>query len=226
VETSAIAADMVVAIGTIVSFTGYRRDVSLSPDDACDAVRDVRGDLRHGHYVGSRVDGTSLVLVVGHDAHHRVLAGGGWLVGPDRQVWMSSGKSRVGFNPPPNWPPPPQGWTPHAGWQSDPSWGPAPVGWPVWVRQTSRWDTAKTMGGLAAFGVLAVALWLWIKSMSPIGGFVFILSGFMLAAALSLLTCLALIVRALLPHRNRGRRRECGHHMVEPGEPFGAPSAD
>lgn len=37
------------------------------------------------------------------------------------------------FNPPPNWPRVPAGWTPPPGWQPDPSWPPAPPGWPLWV---------------------------------------------------------------------------------------------
>jgi hypothetical protein len=37
------------------------------------------------------------------------------------------------FNPPPNWPPAPPGWTPPTGWQPDPSWPPPPPGWPLWV---------------------------------------------------------------------------------------------
>ena len=39
----------------------------------------------------------------------------------------------VRFNPPPNWPPPPAGWTPPANWQPDPGWPPAPAGWTLWV---------------------------------------------------------------------------------------------
>jgi hypothetical protein len=37
------------------------------------------------------------------------------------------------FNPPPNWPTPPEGWHPEPGWKPDPAWGPAPEGWQVWV---------------------------------------------------------------------------------------------
>jgi hypothetical protein len=37
------------------------------------------------------------------------------------------------FNPPPNWPRFPNGWTPPPGWQADPSWPPPPWGWPLWV---------------------------------------------------------------------------------------------
>lgn len=37
------------------------------------------------------------------------------------------------FNPPPNWPPVPPGWTPPPGWQPDQSWPPPPQGWQLWV---------------------------------------------------------------------------------------------
>ncbi|MPZ26242.1 MAG: hypothetical protein GEV12_07250 [Micromonosporaceae bacterium] len=37
------------------------------------------------------------------------------------------------FNPPPGWPPQPEGWVPPPGWAPDPSWPPAPAGWQFWV---------------------------------------------------------------------------------------------
>lgn len=37
------------------------------------------------------------------------------------------------FNPPPNWPPVPQGWTPPAGWRPPTEWGEPPYGWQLWV---------------------------------------------------------------------------------------------
>jgi len=37
------------------------------------------------------------------------------------------------YNPPPNWPKPPDGWTPSAEWSPDPSWPPPPAGWQLWV---------------------------------------------------------------------------------------------
>ena len=37
------------------------------------------------------------------------------------------------FNPPPGWPPQPEGWQPPPGWTPDPSWPPAPAGWQFWV---------------------------------------------------------------------------------------------
>ncbi|GAB6897130.1 resistance to Congo red protein [Kineosporia succinea] len=37
------------------------------------------------------------------------------------------------FNPPPNWPVPPQGWSPDAGWSPDPSWPAPPENWPLWL---------------------------------------------------------------------------------------------
>lgn len=37
------------------------------------------------------------------------------------------------FNPPPNWPRPPAGWTPPPGWAPDPAWGDAPPDWQYWL---------------------------------------------------------------------------------------------
>jgi hypothetical protein len=37
------------------------------------------------------------------------------------------------YNPPPNWPEPPEGWVPPREWSPDPSWPPPPPGWKLWV---------------------------------------------------------------------------------------------
>lgn len=37
------------------------------------------------------------------------------------------------FNPPPGWPPAPEGWRPGAGWRPDESWPPVPPGWKIWI---------------------------------------------------------------------------------------------
>jgi hypothetical protein len=37
------------------------------------------------------------------------------------------------YNPPPNWPKPPDGWVPHPDWSPDPSWPPPPPGWRLWI---------------------------------------------------------------------------------------------
>jgi len=49
------------------------------------------------------------------------------------------------FNPPPNWPAPPEGFEPPAGWQPDPAWGPAPEGWQIWVD-----DSAPSSGSASS----------------------------------------------------------------------------
>ncbi|MDO0973217.1 hypothetical protein [Mycolicibacterium frederiksbergense] len=62
------------------------------------------------------------------------------------------------FNPPPNWPPVPPGWTPPAGWQPDPSWPPPPQGWPLWVPEgTSGGRTWLILGAVGAVLLIAVA---------------------------------------------------------------------
>lgn len=50
------------------------------------------------------------------------------------------------FNPPPEWPAPPDGFIPPAGWQPDPSWPSAPPGWQLWADD----DPATPEGKLSA----------------------------------------------------------------------------
>ena len=50
------------------------------------------------------------------------------------------------FNPPPNWPAPPEGFVPPAGWQPDPAWGPAPEGWELWVDDSASAASAPVAG--------------------------------------------------------------------------------
>lgn len=42
------------------------------------------------------------------------------------------------FNPPPNWPQLPAGWTPPPGWKPDPSWPEPPYGWQLWIQDNER----------------------------------------------------------------------------------------
>jgi hypothetical protein len=63
------------------------------------------------------------------------------------------------FNPPPNWPPTPRGWTPPPGWEPDPEWGPPPVGWPLWLENQSWFAKHKVLTGVSSAGV-AVAMML------------------------------------------------------------------
>jgi hypothetical protein len=41
------------------------------------------------------------------------------------------------YNPPPNWPKPPEDWVPHPDWSPDPSWPPPPRGWRLWIEEDS-----------------------------------------------------------------------------------------
>lgn len=46
------------------------------------------------------------------------------------------------FNPPPNWPEPPQdGWIPPADFRPQYSWGPVPAGWRLWTQDTTHGDS-------------------------------------------------------------------------------------
>lgn len=64
------------------------------------------------------------------------------------------------YNPPPNWPPQPPGWSPPPGWQPDPSWGPPPEGWQLWVNEKrGNWFSRhKVLTGLGAAVLLIAAI--------------------------------------------------------------------
>jgi hypothetical protein len=66
-------------------------------------------------------------------------------VGTDRPASAPS-TVRARFNPPPNWPPPPPGWTPAANFTPDPAWPAPPPGWPLWVLD----DPTQTPAGVPA----------------------------------------------------------------------------
>lgn len=61
------------------------------------------------------------------------------------------------LNPPPGWPPPPEGWTPPPGWSPDPAWPEPPPGWQLWINDTSD-AAAKRPGSLWAIGGAIAAL--------------------------------------------------------------------
>jgi hypothetical protein len=52
------------------------------------------------------------------------------------------------YNPPPGWPPAPEGFNPQPGWKPDPSWPPPPPGWPLWVNDdqpsVAAWSSQGT----------------------------------------------------------------------------------
>lgn len=63
------------------------------------------------------------------------------------------------FNPPPNWPPAPPGWTPPPGWQPDASWPPLPPDWQLWVDDTpARGKVGLIIGALATVLLIAVGV--------------------------------------------------------------------
>jgi hypothetical protein len=61
------------------------------------------------------------------------------------------------LNPPPGWPPPPEGWTPPPGWRPDPTWPDPPPGWRLWIEDRSDaadqrpWSLWAIAGGAATF---------------------------------------------------------------------------
>jgi hypothetical protein len=59
------------------------------------------------------------------------------------------------FNPPPGWPPQPEGWQPPPGWAPDPSWPAPPPGWQFWVPAGAPAATSAppaTSGAAPGFG--------------------------------------------------------------------------
>lgn len=64
------------------------------------------------------------------------------------------------FNPPPNWPPSPPGWTPPPGWQPDPTWPPPPPGWQLWVPDApaGRSRTPLIIGGAVAAVLVVIGV--------------------------------------------------------------------
>ncbi|OBI51697.1 hypothetical protein A5707_13355 [Mycobacterium kyorinense] len=48
------------------------------------------------------------------------------------------------YNPPPNWPKPPEGWVPAPDWSPDPSWPSPPPGWKLWVEDSDGPQRAKS----------------------------------------------------------------------------------
>src|ERR1700754_3277405 len=57
--------------------------------------------------------------------------------------------NRYRFNPPPDWPAPPEGWVPPTGWEPDPSWPTPPAGWQLWVPADSIPPASDTSSGTA-----------------------------------------------------------------------------
>jgi hypothetical protein len=60
------------------------------------------------------------------------------------------------FNPPPNWPAVPAGWTPPPNWQPPADWPPAPPAWPFWIAEPT--PAAAPVGPLVSAPVAAVAV--------------------------------------------------------------------
>ena len=62
------------------------------------------------------------------------------------------------FNPPPNWPELPAGFTPPAGWQPDPRWGEVPYGWPLWIDDGRALPTASNDAPVSVLAAAAPVL--------------------------------------------------------------------
>ncbi|MGH3502866.1 MAG: hypothetical protein ACRDQA_18530 [Nocardioidaceae bacterium] len=63
------------------------------------------------------------------------------------------------FNPPPNWPTPPQGWEPDRDWRKPPEWPEPPAGWQVWVpRKSNSGLVLGVVGGVLGLVMLVGAI--------------------------------------------------------------------
>ena len=60
------------------------------------------------------------------------------------------------FNPPPGWPPAPEGFTPQPGWQPDPSWPTPPAGWQLWVSEDQPPADSSEATNSAIFAFVAL----------------------------------------------------------------------
>ncbi len=58
------------------------------------------------------------------------------------------------YNPPPNWPHPPAGWTPPPGWEPDTAWGPPPYGWQLWIEDSPQRGSAYRRHLAVALGFM------------------------------------------------------------------------
>jgi hypothetical protein len=83
------------------------------------------------------------------------------------------------FNPPPNWPAAPSGWTPPPGWEPDATWPPPPAGWQLWVE-----DGNSSRSWVLPVQITVGVLWLiFLVAGLASGGF----SGFTVMLGLPLL---------------------------------------
>lgn len=74
------------------------------------------------------------------------------------------------LNPPPGWPPAPEGWTPPPGWQPDPAWPDPPPGWVLWIEDPAT-RAGQVRGAICAItgGALVFigSLFPFIHSVDP-----------------------------------------------------------
>lgn len=71
------------------------------------------------------------------------------------------------FNPPPNWPKPPEGFEPGPGWQPDPSWPPPPEGWQLWTDERNWFARHKILTTLGAIFALFIVVGIFSDGDDP-----------------------------------------------------------
>ena len=93
------------------------------------------GEAPYRLAVPTSVQGWQSVPTSGPWQQPALMSGQWWQSKPTSARWWQSAplSGQWGLNTPPNWPPPPPGWSPEPGWQPDPSWPPPPPGWQLWI---------------------------------------------------------------------------------------------
>lgn len=73
------------------------------------------------------------------------------------------------FNPPPNWPAPPEGWRPAPGWTPDPTWPAPPLGWQLWIpsHPARVRSTIRALGPARVWALVTLAVALLFLPAGP-----------------------------------------------------------
>lgn len=103
------------------------------------------------------------------------------------------------FNPPPGWPPLPDGFVPAPGWQPDPAWPPAPPAWQFWVQ-----DDTDASSALPAAPPLTPGVYTADRPAPGVNGFA--IASFVLGLLGGVLLSVIFGIVALTKLRNRPQR--------------------
>lgn len=105
------------------------------------------------------------------------------------------------LNPPPGWPPVPDGFVPPPGWRPDPAWPPAPPGWQLWVQ-----DDTEASSTLPVAPPLGPGLYHYTADRPAPGTNGFAIASFVLGLLGGVLLSVIFGIVALIKLRNRPQR--------------------